>query len=218
MGDLFASQTTDRGVNPAQLSALSPKTRLVTLGFGGNDIGFSSLMKTCVSAGLGYQLESCFDGDVDDAPCRARYVSAGTDDVTSRIKVAGGRLAVALSDVRRRAPEARGYGVGYQAILPAQGNHCDRAMGLAPGDVGFLRENEQQLNAMLRDRAKAVGAGYVDTCTPSVGRDACADRAVRWIEPLIPQASAASVRPNERGERGMARVVLDVMKAPRAAD
>ncbi|MEU6511484.1 hypothetical protein [Streptomyces sp. NPDC046942] len=70
---------------------------------------------------------------------------------------------------------------------------------------------------MLRDRAKAAGAGYVDTYTPSAGRDACADRDVPWIEPLIPQASAASVHPNERGERGMARVVLDVMKASRAA-
>ncbi|MGW3417562.1 hypothetical protein [Streptomyces phaeochromogenes] len=80
--------------------------------------------------------------------------------------------------------------------------------------MSFLREKEWQLDAMPRDSAKAAGAGYVDTCTPSVGHDACADKDVRWIEPLIPAAPAASTHSGERGEKGMARVVLGAVRAP----
>ncbi|MFF0013030.1 hypothetical protein [Streptomyces sp. NPDC005374] len=66
----------------------------------------------------------------------------------------------------------------------------------------------QWLNAELRKRAGAAGAGYVDTYTPSEGRDACSAQGTRWIEPLVPKSPAAAVHPNERGERGMAEAVL----------
>ncbi|MER5200084.1 hypothetical protein ACWD3J_42275 [Streptomyces sp. NPDC002755] len=84
-------------------------------------------------------------------------------------------------------------------------------MGLAAGDIAYLHDKEQQLNTMLRERAGKAGAGCVDTCTPSVGRDACADRRVRWVEPLVPRAPASSVHPNERGERGTADAVLKAL-------
>ncbi|MER5516484.1 SGNH/GDSL hydrolase family protein [Streptomyces sp. NPDC002763] len=207
-GDLLAPQSTDHGVNPAQLSALTTATRLVTLGIGGNDIGFGSLITTCVRSGVAYRLEKRLGaGTADRAPCRGRYVSGGTDEIEGRIRTAAGRLSDALDEIGRRAPRARIYVVGYPAILPAEGTDCT-AMGLAPGDVSFLREKERQLNAMLRERARAVGAGYVDTYTPSAGHDACAEPDTRWIEPLIPAAAAAPVHPNARGERGMAAAVL----------
>ncbi|MCT9080555.1 SGNH/GDSL hydrolase family protein [Streptomyces fulvoviolaceus] len=218
VGDLLAPQSTDDGVNPAQLSAVTTATRLVTVGIGGNDIGFGSLITACVKDGVRYQVASRFEaGAVDDAPCRKRYVLGGADEVAARIDAAGRRLSAALTDIRRRAPEARVYVVGYPSILPdgdGDGDGgCGRATGLAPGDVSFLREKERQLDTMLRERAKDAGAGYVDTYAPSVGRDACADEDVRWVEPLIPSAPAAPMHPNERGERGMARAVLRAVRA-----
>ncbi|MEU3615728.1 SGNH/GDSL hydrolase family protein [Streptomyces sp. NPDC006872] len=222
VADLTAAQSTDRGTNPAQLSALSDRTRLVTLGMGGNDIGFASLVKTCVKSGvLNFALSGLkglkdlkdLDADSGDAPCKDRYVSDGADEVEQRIETADERLAQALAEVRRRAPEARVYVVGYPAILPSHTTGCGDAMGLAAGDVAYLHDKEQQLNGMLRERAEKAGADYVDTYTPSVGRDACADRQVRWIEPLVPLAPAASVHPNERGEQGMADAVLKTLGA-----
>ncbi|WP_217555535.1 SGNH/GDSL hydrolase family protein [Streptomyces sp. GbtcB6] len=208
MDDLSGPQSTDDGVNPAQLSAVNRATRLVTLGIGGNDIGFGALITTCVKSGVAYRLEQrIVGGAADGAPCRARYVADGTDEVEGRIRTAGARLSDVLDDVRRRAPAARVYVVGYPAILPAAGTDC-AALGLAPGDVSYLRAKERRLNAVLRERARAAGAGYVDTYTPSTGRGACADPGVRWIEPLVPAAPAAPVHPNERGERGMADAVL----------
>lgn len=212
IADLSAAQSTDDGDNPAQLSALSGATRLVTLGIGGNDIDFSAMIKKCVTAGVFYYATG--NGKyTGDTPCQDSYVSGGTDTVRQKIDAAGEQLADALGGIRRRAPNAAVYVVGYPAALPSEAGNCGREMGLAPGDVTFLHQEQQRLNTMLKQAAAAAGAGYVDTYTPSVGHDACSARTTRWIEPMIPLTPAAPVHPNARGERGMADAVLTTLRS-----
>ncbi|MFI5796635.1 SGNH/GDSL hydrolase family protein [Streptomyces sp. NPDC051677] len=206
--DLTAPQSTNNGTNPAQLSALSRNTRLVTLGIGGNDIGFSSMITTCVTTGVLFKVADHFSDISQKAPCKEKYSSGSTDQVAQKIRTAGNRLARTLAEIKRAAPEAQVYVVGYPNLLPAHGTDCGSDMPFAPDDVLFLRQKEQQLNTMLYEQAKAAGATYVDTFTPSLGRDACSKAATRWIEPLRPSSPAAAVHPNERGERGMATAVL----------
>lgn len=215
LADLSAPQTTDDGVNPAQLSALSASTRLVTIGIGGNDIGFASLVEECVKEGAIFVATGSGKYTGDNAPCRGSYVSGDTDEVRQRIQAAGERLAGTLREVERRAPRAQVYVVGYPAILPPEGVGCEDDMTLAPDDATFLDDEERALNSTLRERAQAAGAGYVDTYTPSTGHDACSARETRWVEPLIPASPAAPVHPNERGERGMADAVLRTLKTSR---
>lgn len=64
---------------------------------------------------------------------------------------------------------------------------------------------------MLKQRAEAAGAHYVDTYTPFEGHDACADAGTRWIEPFLADSDAAAVHPNERGERVMADAVVHTL-------
>ncbi|AXG76586.1 SGNH/GDSL hydrolase family protein [Streptomyces paludis] len=214
VADLSGPQSTDEGTNPAQLSALSATTRLVTVGIGGNDLGFADLVTRCVEAGVLHSLlGGAAGGSADDAPCRDTYGATGADGIRRRVDAAGERLSSALDEMRRRAPHARMYVVGYPAVLPPGGSGCDGEMGLAEGDAAFLHGEEQHLNAVLRQRAEAAGAGYVDTYTPSVGHDACSARETRWIEPLVPRSPAAPVHPNERGESGMADAVLRTIGA-----
>ena len=210
--DLTTPQSTDHGTNPAQLSALSASTRVVTLGIGGNDIGFSSMMTKCVATGSLFKLADRLTDVTDNAPCKEKYTSGDTDEVAQKIRATGDRLARALTEIDRRAPQARVYVVGYPAILPAEGTECGRELPLTPGDVTFLRQKQQELNTMLGDRARATGATYIDTYAPSTGHDACSPAGTRWIEPLRPSSPAAVVHPNERGERGMATAVLSAMK------
>ncbi|RMB81131.1 SGNH/GDSL hydrolase family protein [Streptomyces shenzhenensis] len=212
VADLTAPQTTGDGTNPPQLSVLSGRTRLVTLGIGGNDIGFSTMIKRCVGAGVLYKALGSGTYLPEDAPCTRRFSAAGTDEVRRRIDTAGEHLTDALSDIRRRAPRARVFVVGYPEILPSDAGTCLRGMSLAPGDTAFLRDKEHQLNTMLRNRAEAGGAEYVDTYTPSRGRGACASADIRWIEPLAPAAPAAPVHPNARGEHGMADTVAKALE------
>ncbi|KPI28638.1 hypothetical protein OV320_5099 [Actinobacteria bacterium OV320] len=212
IADLTTPQSTDHGTNPAQLSALSASTRVVTLGIGGNDIGFSSMMTECVATGSLFKLADRLTDVTDNAPCKEKYAPGDADEVAQKIRATGDRLARALTEIDRRAPEASVYVVGYPAILPAEGTECGRELPLAPGDVTFLRQKQQELNTMLGERAQAAGATYVDTYAPSTGHDACSSAGTRWIEPLRPSSPAAVVHPNEHGERGMATAVLSAMK------
>lgn len=210
--DLTAPQATDHGTNPAQLSALSAGTKLVTLGIGGNDIGFSSLVTTCVTTGTLYRLADRFTDVSDKGPCEKRYTSTGTDKTEQKVHTAGDQLTRALKQIKNRAPQARIYVVGYPSILPATGTDCGDALPLAPDDVRFLRDTEKQLNTMLRQRAQTAGATYVDTFAPSAKHSACSPASTRWIEPLRPSSPAAVVHPNERGQRGMATAVLHAIE------
>lgn len=212
IADLSQQQSSDDGVNPAQLTALSGAVRLVTLGIGGNDIGFSQLLSQCVVSGLLNYATGLGASTPSDAPCRNQHVSGGSDDVTEKIRAAGKKLSTAVHEIMQRAPKARVYVVGYPAILPPSGTGCARELRLAPGDVTWLQQKEQQLDAMLRQEAQAAGAGFVDTWKPSVGHDACSAQGTRWIEPLLPRAPAAPLHPNARGERGMADAVLASLK------
>lgn len=215
--DLTAPQTTSHGTNPAQLSALTTRTALVTLGIGGNDIGFSELITRCTKSGILYFATGSGKYTGNHAPCRSQYVDGTTDAVRQKINTVGDRLADTLAEVKRRAPQARVYVVGYPAILPSTAGDCGRDMGLAPGDVTFLHQEQQRLNTTLRQRAEAAGAGYVDTYAPSNGHDACSARETRWVEPLVPLAPAAPVHPNARGERGMADAVINTINASKGS-
>lgn len=212
--DLSAPQTVDGGANPAQLDALTDRTRLVTLGIGGNDAGFMQVVARCAEAGLAQSLLAEVDPKkAQDAPCRAYY--SGAQDLTGRLTTVGEKLAGVLQEVKQRSPQARVYVVGYPALLPADPASCLPVLGkaVAPGDLSFLAETEQQLNSVLRGRAEAAGASFVDTYTPSAGHDMCSGTAARWVEPPFPAAGRAPLHPNAAGQQAMAAMVATAVKS-----
>lgn len=213
-GDLRAVQRTDDGPNPAQLDALTPATRLVTLGIGGNDAGFMQVVTECAKANLVDAVKDLVGEDRAAAPCREHYASGGTDEVQARVDEAGTKVAEALQEIRRRSPQARVYVVGYPALLPADPASCKPTLGgtLAPADLGFLAEKERQLNGMLKQRAEAAGAVFVDTSGPSAGHDMCAGEDARWIEPPFPAHGLTPIHPNARGQEAVAAVVLKAVR------
>jgi lysophospholipase L1-like esterase len=208
---LTAPQPTGDGTNPAQLSALSTGTRLVTLGIGGNDVGWTGIITRCTELDL---IPALMPGSATSGltPCQDYYTPGGTDQIQQRIQAVAGQLAQALTQIRQRAPHARVYVVGYPDLFPAAGGACAHTLGITAGDIAFLNTEELRLNAMLRQNARTAGDGYVDTYTPSVGHDACTPEAGRWIEPLIPAAPAAPLHPNAVGEEGMADAVVQAIK------
>jgi lysophospholipase L1-like esterase len=210
--NLTTSQSTDDGTNPAQLSALSTNTTLVTLGIGGNDVDFAGVLTKCVELDL---VPSFLGGvlSTDSAPCHAYYTSGGVDQIQQTIQTAEGSLTDALAQIKARAPHAHVYVVGYPDLLPSSGTSCAHTLGITADDVVFLNGEELKLNSMLQQQAANVGATYVDTYTPSEGHDACSGAATRWIEPLAPASPAAPLHPNATGEQGMADAVLSAIKS-----
>ena len=211
IANLTTSQSTDDGTNPAQLSALTTDTTLVTLGIGGNDVDFTSVLTKCVELDL---VPSFLGGalSMDSAPCHAYYTSGGVDKIQQTIQSADGNLTDALARIKTRAPHAHVFVVGYPDLLPSSGTSCAHTLGITADDVAFLDSEELRLNSMLQQRAADAGATYVDTYTPSEGHDACSDAATRWIEPLAPASPAAPLHPNAIGEQGMADAVLHAIK------
>lgn len=197
--NLEGPQKTGLDTNAAQFDALGPDVSLVTLGIGGNDIGFVSIIAECATRS---PLKPT------GAACRDHYNVTGSDELATRIDATAPKIAAALETITERAPQARVLLVGYPALLPDTGNGCFPFVPFSAGDVDYLRGVEKKLNTMLAEQAAAAGVGYVDTYTPSIGHDMCADRGVRWIEGLIPTSPAAPAHPNAAGMRGMADAVL----------
>lgn len=194
--------------NPPQLQALDAATEVVTLGIGGNDIGFTEIAQTCVRLAV---------ADPSGSPCRDHYTAGGVDQIGARIGTLRSRLRTVLDEVVRRSPRARVFVVGYPAILPettAGFALCRPTLPIATGDVAYLRDRvEKRLNAAIRSETKDRGHVFVDTYTPSIGHDACQLPTVRWVEPLVPAADAAPVHPNRAGMQAVAETVLRVMRA-----
>jgi lysophospholipase L1-like esterase len=209
--DLTSAQVTGQGTNPAQLSALSSGTALVTVSIGGNDIGMIDIVTKCTELDLGPAL---FPGRSSKlTPCEDYYTAGGADQIRQRIAAVTGNLADTLTQIKERAPHARVYVVGYPDLLPTGGTGCGGALGITAGDIAFLNREEVRLDGVLEQAARAAGDGYVDTYAPSRGHDACAAPASRWLEPLLPSSPAAPLHPNAAGERAMAVAVLAAVKS-----
>jgi lysophospholipase L1-like esterase len=199
------AQTTDAGVNPPQYTALAKSTKLVTVGIGGNDIGFSEIVRTCLSA------------TPFGSPCKDHYTAGGTDELRARINALGGKLATVLKEVHRRAPDARVALVGYPSVLPASGPGCYPAVPITPGDIDYLRGVLTALNTRIQRSADAGSAIYVDTATSTVGHDICQAPGTKWIEGLIPTAPAFPVHPNALGSAALSRAVVAALGGSAAA-
>jgi lysophospholipase L1-like esterase len=181
---MSAVQGVSPGPNPPQFDALGADTTLVTLGIGGNDIGFSSLAK------------DCFSTSPNGSPCWDKYVVNGVDEISRRIADTAPKVASVLQGIHARAPSARVLVVNYPAIFPDSGPGCYPQIPVADGDVVWLREKEKELNQMLADQAAANGASVVDWYTASIGHDACQPPVIKWVEGPVPMNAAAPVHPN----------------------
>jgi lysophospholipase L1-like esterase len=198
--NLTTPQPTEGGTNPPQLDALTSDTTLVTLTIGGNDIGFSEIVDRCLARDA---------NQPTGAPCRASYQRAGQDLLAGRIAATAPKLAEALRLIGQRSPSARVLVVGYPTILPAA-TGCAQAPFTA-GDIGYLTQTFQALNAMVEQQARAAGARYVDTARDSAGHDVCAPPDRRWVEGRRPSPPAAAFHPNALGMRAIARQILDAL-------
>lgn len=195
--DLSSPQQTPNGTNPPQLDAVTADTTLVTVGLGGNDVGFIALLSQCQADTL------------DTPPCSTRLHGVA-DQLSSRVTTTATRIANLLEAIHRKAPKAKIAVVGYPTVLP-DGDGCWPFLPLVPADVAYIRQAAGNFNDVLRTQAEGHDATYVDTATPSKGHDMCQKAAVKWVEDLIPSSPALALHPNASGERAMADAVLKAL-------
>ncbi|WP_171074644.1 SGNH/GDSL hydrolase family protein [Nonomuraea basaltis] len=175
-----------QGSKPPQANSLSADTTLVTLTIGGNDIGFSEIIATCISGATNNR---------NGNPCEKYY----GDQLRQRIEKLSPRIGAVLQDIKRRSPRARVLLVGYPSLLPANGADCKwESVPFAKGDIPYLDRTVFQLNEMLRQQAAWNSTTYVDLYTATKGADMCQPANKRFIEPVMP-LGAKSAHPNLTG-------------------
>lgn len=187
------------GTHPPQFNALSADTDLVTVGIGGNDIGFADIVITCARLDF-YRPHG--------NACQEHYTSNGVDELARRIEETASEIAAVLQGIHERSPNAEVFLIGYPVILPDQGNGCWPEVPISSGDVPYLRSIEKQLNDMLAAQAAANGATYVDTYSSSIGHDVCQPDSQEWVEGYLPSDVAFPLHPNADGMENMAEQVL----------
>ncbi|MCC3770510.1 SGNH/GDSL hydrolase family protein [Streptomyces sp. UNOC14_S4] len=194
--------------NPAQLTAVTPDTTLVTLGIGGNDIGFGGIIARCTYA---------WPRPIPtDNPCQRYFEQSGSDELQRRIDATAPKVADVLRAVHKRAaPGARVVLVGYPSIIGPDVEGCRQSLRIANGDQPYLRDTLHSLNAMLHREAEMNNALYVDTTAVTTGHDACQPFENRYVEGLYtrPERPALFVHPNAAGERAMADAVLGAVQS-----
>lgn len=198
-GDMTEAQNLGITKNDPQFDALKADTTLVTLGIGGNDIGFGSIIITCGTLSV---------GDPHGNPCEKKYTAGGDDQLADKIDATGPKITKTLDGIRERSPDAKVIVVGYPRILPASGPGCWPVVPISAGDIPYLSGVEKKLDAMLETRAHDAGAEYA--VNYRAGHDLCEDPADKWVEGIIPTMPAAPVHPNAAGMRATASAVEDV--------
>ena len=205
-GEMFNPQDVTPGpANPAQLDMLSAYAKVVTIGIGGNDIGFSSIAKGCVNL------------DPTATPCMNKYLKpGGGDTIRDDIAATRPKIDAVLAAARSKAPNAKIFLIGYPDILPDTGNGCWPTVPILGPDTVFLRGIEKALNTMLADSAAANGVTFLDIYTGTIGHDACKGSNA-WIESVVPGSSAAPVHPNANGMIGIANILGPTLRAAAAS-
>jgi lysophospholipase L1-like esterase len=178
----------------AQLDAVTPRTRLVTVTIGGNDVAY---LGNLAALGCG------------PAPARlARLAGFCTPVPDQAVRSAFVRLAGSLreiaAEVHRRSPQARLIFVDYLSVLPASGT-CPR-LALGAADADRLRLVAAKLVATTRDAARSTGADLVDMAASSRGHDVCA--AIPWLNGRHPASLwTAPLHPNAGGMTAVAEAI-----------
>ena len=173
------------GELPAQIDAVTPDTRLVTLTIGGNDIGYIGGLfgASCRARGEA----SC---QPETAPTEADYVA---------LEGAMTELATAIAT---RAPKAEIVFVEYPAVLPPTGACAATPLSETAADAA--RVKAARLVAITRKVAHAAGATAITTSSFSQGHDACA--AEPWMNGY-PAPGAVPYHPNLAGMTAVAHVL-----------
>ncbi|AXX31176.1 SGNH/GDSL hydrolase family protein [Actinosynnema pretiosum subsp. pretiosum] len=192
---------------PPQIQALSQDTDLVTVGAGGNTLGFAEILFRCVELGKRSWVWSSpcaaeFDADLDD---RLAAVRADYDEMLDAIHAA--------------SPNAEVLTVGYPRVLPDSGwscffNNLLQFGSITPGDLTWARTQVlEPLNEVLRQVTAEHDDTFIDPYAVGTGHSVCDGTGTQnWVDGILSTVippTFALVHPNARGHAATAALIED---------
>ncbi|MEU6594489.1 SGNH/GDSL hydrolase family protein [Streptomyces sp. NPDC046881] len=190
---------------PPQSEAVGTDTDVITVGVGGNTLGFAGILMKCPelggeSGGVG---TPCKDALAAGIPARLKKVRQEYDRM--------------LSVLHERAPHAKILAVGYPTIIPRDTSGCrfgdlTQFGTITQGDLDWLRHDvlEPLNKAIANSTGTQEAAGFVDLYASSRNHSVCDD--AKWVEGFVTLPDQLSfVHPNALGHRNTADHVEEAM-------
>ncbi|GAA1522091.1 SGNH family lipase [Streptomyces albidochromogenes] len=172
------SGATTSTVKSSQLTPLNSATTLISITAGGNDVGFASVMQTCV-------LQS-------EATC----VNAVNNAITQINNTLPGGLSSLYGTIRSKAPQARVVVLGYPRFYQLNGS-C--IAGLSENERAAINRGSDALNGMLVKQAADAGFAYSSVVDEFTGHEICSGDA--WLHSVSVPVSN-SYHPTATGHSG----------------
>lgn len=174
------SGATTSTVNSSQLSALSASTGLVSITIGGNDVGFSNIMTTCVL----YSTSDC--------------VAAVNAAETKAQSTLPGLLNTTYNNIRSHAPNAQVVVLDYPVFYQLGVWYC---IGLSETSRSKIDEGINLVDGIIKT---AVGSHanftYGDVRSNFVGHQLCSGN--DWLHSLNFSDITESYHPTASGQSG----------------
>src|SRR3984957_5550645 len=186
------SGATTATVLSSQLAALSAATTLVSITVGGNDVGFSSVMETCVL----HSTSSC-----------VAAVSNAESLMTSQLP---GELDSVLSAIKADAPSARVVVLGYPDLYDlSRSSWC---LGLSTTDRADLNNGADELDSQIQAAAARHGDVFADVRGAFRGHEICDSGS--WLHSVNILDVTESYHPTASGQSGAYEPVFSTAAGP----
>jgi lysophospholipase L1-like esterase len=147
---------TPQGANPPQLDAVTAATKLITVGLGGNDIGYNGTALGC--------------GDPST-------VCTAPANLTADVAALPGRLDAMLAAIKAKAPNATIVVVTYPREFPKK--NCP-ALSLTDEELTILQQMGASVEKALVAAAKKADVLLADPYVQRGDHTACASESKRW--------------------------------------
>ena len=174
------SGATTSTVISGQLSALSSSTTLISMTVGGNDVGFSSVMETCV---------------LDSTSSCVSAVDAAEAKMASTLP---GLMNSVLADIAADAPNARVVVLGYPDLYDL--SKSAGCVGLSSTDRTDLNAAAAELDGQISAAAARHGDIYVNVQPYFAGHVICDSS--RWLHSVNILDIGESYHPTATGQAG----------------
>ncbi|MFI6574985.1 SGNH/GDSL hydrolase family protein [Nocardiopsis sp. NPDC050513] len=212
-----ADMLSEIGTPESQIERVTEHTSLVTLGIGGNDLGFIPVLRTCI---VRMPL-------LENGVCTAQE-----EDIAGRMDRFEETLTEILTEIRDRAPDARILVLGYPRLFPEE--PPSMYYTLTTNDQTWLNSVGERFNERIRDvvyevdgriyGGRGVGsAEYVNVFSALNGFEVSAEDA--WLNGIVlgrlgegMRVDRASFHPTAQGQLSIAeRVRLQIEEGPERA-
>ena len=172
------AKTTD--VVNTQAPTLSSATTLVSITIGGNDVGFSSVMQTCV---------------LDSTSSCVSAVNSAENQANTTLP---GELDNALNAIRAHAPNARVVVLDYPELYDLSVSFC---IGLSNTDRVALNQAADLLDSKIQAAAARHGDVFADVRSAFSGHEIC-DGGSSWLHSVDIFDISDSYHPTASGQSG----------------